>query len=140
MAEAFQYLLKTPSKLEFFANTAYVNFMHFHNTCTPLPELNEGMKVTAKIQGIEYGTPEYTLLYIMQEYFMGKKQEQDYTILFGDTVAALASAITAADVYDDSHKDLKSYADGYGVLLSVNEAHAIMKLLIHLSPVKTPTP
>lgn len=139
-SEAFQYLLKSPSKFEVFANTAHVNFIHY-GPCGPMPELtNEVLIGMSKAHNIERGTPEYTLLYIMQEYFVQQKQAQDFTGLFGNTVAALATAIIDADVYDDSHKDLKSYADGYGVLLSVNEANAIMQLLLHLSPVKNPNP
>ena len=139
-AEAFQYLLKAPSKLEFFANTAHVNFLHYA-PCGPLPKLtNDTLLGMAKIHNIERGTPEYTLLYIMQEYFEAQKKEKDFTVLFGDTVAALAKAIGDADVYDEDHRDLKDFAQGYGVLLSVNEANALMQLLLHLSPVKPPTP
>lgn len=137
-AEAFQYLLKTPSKLEFFANTAHVNFLHYA-PCGPLPELtNDTLLGLAKIHNIERGTPEYTLLYIMQEYFAAQQKEKDFTVVFGDTVAALAKAIVDADVYDEDHRDLKDFANGYGVLLSVNEANALMQLLLHLSPVKKP--
>lgn len=71
-AEAFQYLLKTPSKLEVFSNTAHFNFIHHLGSCVPMPELTESTMVSmAKIHGIERGTPEYTLLYILQEYFSG---------------------------------------------------------------------
>jgi len=134
IAEAYNHLINAPAQNQFLANMAFVNYKHF-NPCFNI-DADKEMASTAEIQGIEKNSPEWILLYIIRDFFKRLMASTAFAEQHGEIFKTLADAIAAGDNYDD--ETLKSFEDGTGVLLSVEEAKKIMALLTHYS--QSPTP